>query len=412
MKKLLLFLVLLAAIVFWLKRTDLLKSQPPLPPVTKSGEIFSGIGYAPVDSFQFDIAVLSDQVTAPTRLKLTPDGKFLLVTQITGEVLSFKRTDVGWNPQPQLVTKVDTKAIGFPPDELGLVGLVFSADFATNHLVFLLYSYKQSDDQIYNRISSFQLTEKNDQLQATSPKLVYQANVPGNPSHQITDGLGVKVGGKPHLLVLVGEGFKGALAQDPTAHAGKLMLIPEDGSHPKVQALGIRNAYVIAPNPLDAKRRFFIADTGPDKYDRIIYTDLLTDQSLNFNWDGTTESLAQAIADPTFSQVEDMVILRLPETRTFTGLAVHPLTKTVLATVFGQTGSPLNAPGKEIWQGKLINLDNQPQLDFKTIITRNPAADGKLGNPIGLEVDPQTGDFFFADILEGKIYRVFILERR
>jgi hypothetical protein len=412
MKKLFLFLILLVATALLLKKTELFKSRPTLPPVTKSSEIFSGIGYVPVDSSQFDVAVLSDQVTAPTRLKLTPDGKFLLVTQITGEVLGFKRTNAGWDPKPQLVTKVDTKAAGFPPDELGLVGLVFSADFATNQRVFLLYSYKESDDKIYNRVSSFQLATKENQLQASQPKLIYQANLIGQSSHQITDGLGVKVNDQAYLLFLIGEGFQGQLAQDPAAHAGKLMVMAEDGSNPKIQALGIRNAYVLAPNPLDNHRRFFIADTGPDKYDRVIYTDLLTDKPLNFNWDGNTESLVQAIPDPTFPQVKDVVILRLPETRTFTGLAAHPKTRSILATVFGQTGSLKNTPGKEIWQGELANLDGQPQIKFIPIITRNPAADGKLGNPIGLEVDPQTGDFFFADILEGRIYQVVMLERR
>src|SRR3989344_9245122 len=122
MRKLFLASFLLVAIGLLLKKTDLFKLEPDLLPVSKSAEIFSGVGYVPVDLSRFDIAVLSDQVTAPTRLKLTPDGKFLLVTQITGEILAFSRTNTGWNPQPQLVTKIDTKAPGFPPEEMGLVG--------------------------------------------------------------------------------------------------------------------------------------------------------------------------------------------------------------------------------------------------------------------------------------------------
>lgn len=54
----------------------------------------------------------------------------------------------------------------------------------------------------------------------------------------------------------------------------------------------------------------------------------------------------------------------------------------------------------------MTDLSGQPEISFKTIIKRTKNADGKLGNPIGLEIDPQNNNFFFGDILEGRIYMV------
>ncbi len=396
---------------------------PSPSPLVLREEIFDGISYISVNS-KLEVGILAQNLVAPSRIKLTPDGKFLLVTQLTGEVLAFNRTNEGWATSPYQVTKVDTKAPGFPPDEFGLVGLVFSAEYDKNHRAFLLYSHQESAGKYLNRIANVVLEEKNGKLTASSPQVIFQAVTPGNVSHQITDGLGIMHYGKPHLVFLIGEGFKPELAQDESAEAGKLMMIQEDGTYPlgtrpypnrpKLEALGIRNAYVIAENPYDKDNRWLIADTGPDKYDRLIYTKTASSSGefkpVNFGWNGQTEALSKAIKDPNFRNVRDMVLYRFPQTRTVTGLAFLPpasaTSHKLLAVLFGITGSLQNAPGKEIWQGTLTNLTGQPRITFTPIIKRNPKADGKLGNPVGLEVDPQTNDFFFADILEGRIYQV------
>ena len=410
-----------AVFVFKQPISKIAPSPTPMPSpssLVSKEEIFDGIGYVSVNP-KLGVSILAQNVVAPTRIKITPDGKYLLVTQLTGEILAFNRINEAWSSTPYLVAKIDTKSPGFPPDEFGLVGLVFSAEYATNHKAFLLYSYLESEGKYLNRISSVTLEEKDRKLTTSAPQMIFQAVTPGNVSHQITDGLGVIHQGKPHLVFLIGEGFKGKLAQDEAAEAGKLMMIQEDGTYPagsrpypnrpKIEALGIRNAYVIAENPFDAHKRWLIADTGPDKYDRLIYTRTASDSGtfkpVNFGWNGEETILKKPIKDPNFPRVNDMVIYRFPQTRTVTGLAFTP-DKKILMTLFGKTGSTENAPGKEIWQGTITNLTGQPRLTFTPIIKRNPQANGKLGNPIGLEVDPQTGDFFFADILEGRIYQV------
>jgi hypothetical protein len=418
-KRVLLLILSIAAfsggLVYWQKKVAY---QPPVSQV-KPEDIYQGVSYEAIDPAQYAVSILSDKLVAPTRVRATPDGNHLLVTQITGELLAFDREGDGWSNSPYLVTRVDTKFPGFPPDEAGLTSVVFSSEFAQNNKIFLLYTYQDKDGVTQNRISVATVADQKGRLQGSRPQLIYQANVAGSGSHQITDGFGISVQGEPHLLFLIGEGFKGERAQDPLLEAGKVILIQEDGSdplgarpfpqNPKVEALGIRNAFVITPVP-SVPDRFLIADTGPDKYDRLIYASLASDQEpvkpLNFGWSGKEEELLKPIPDPNDSKINDMVMYRFPETRTVTGMQFMPGADTLLLTLFGKTGSSQNSPGKEIWSGKLSNLSGQPQLSLSPIVRRAKTADGKLGNPLGLEIDAKTGDFFFADVLEGRIYKI------
>lgn len=388
--------------------------EPPKSQI-KPEELYQGISYEAINPDKYQITLLSNKLVSPTRLRLTPDRKHLLVSQITGELLSFDRTATGWSETPYLVTRIDTKFPGFPPDEGGLTGIVLSKNFDQNGKLFLLYTYKDKDGTVQNRVSTTLIEEKNGKLKGSEPKFIYQANVIGAASHQITDGASLDINNQPHLLLIIGEGFDSKKAQDPNLEGGKIILIQEDGSNPlgkrpfenpKVEAMGIRNAYVMTTNPND-QNSFLIADSGPDKYDRLIYAKLGSGAKLNFNWNGDQEKLKDPIPDPNNPEIKDMVIYRLVETMTFTGLKFLPGSNNqVLTVLFGKTGSTQNSPGKEIWLGKMTNLSEQPKISFETIIKRTKEADGKLGNPIGLEIDPQTNDFFFGDILEGRIYLV------
>lgn len=409
-KRFFLFLILLTLAglsLFWIKSKT--KKAP-----TQTLDIYSGVSYEAIDPKKFKVELLANGLKSVTRLKTTPDGQYLLATQITGEVLAFPRLGDSFAKEPFHLGKVNTRFPGFPPEEGGLTGLVFSADFEKNGNIFLLYTYKDLPGKIQNRISQMTLKFEGEKIKASSPQLIWQANVAGDHSHQITDGVGTLIEGKPHLLFLVGEGFKSERAQDPKLEAGKVLLIQEDGSDPlgnrpyqenkKVQAIGLRNAYVIEQNLFDPNKRFLIADTGPDKYDRLIYFSPLS--KVNLGWDGDQEKLALPIPDPNLPEVSDLVIHRLSETRTFTGLVFTSPT-TLFATIFGKTGSTKNEPGKEIWLGRFDNSP-QPKISFIPIVKRVKEADGKHGHPIGLTLDPITKDLYFADILEGRIYKLTI----
>ncbi|MBH41295.1 MAG: hypothetical protein CL685_01110 [Candidatus Magasanikbacteria bacterium] len=247
-----------------------------------AGNPTEDVGYAPVSSKDFTVSVLASGLTAPTRIALTPDGEYMIVTQLTGEVFVFSRKNGVWNNKSRLAGKIDTSVLGFPPEELGLVGAVFSSDYADTGNIFFLYTYKNSEGEIENRVSVVSLKERFGTLVfSADPEVIFTANVPGNFSHQITDGIGVSIEGKSHLLFLIGEGFDAKRAQDLTLEGGKVMVIQADGSNPlgvrpypsfpKLQAVGIRNAYTLAQNQYDARKRVLIGDTGPDIHDRIIY---------------------------------------------------------------------------------------------------------------------------------------------
>ncbi len=381
-------------------------------------EVYDGVSYEGT-SEDYRVSLFASGLASPTRVRFSPDGNFLLATQITGEVIAFSRNDDGTiNATPSRTVHVETRFPGFPPEEGGLVSVVFSTDYQKTGRIFLLHNYKDRNGKIYNRVSTSSLSTQNRKLIGSKPQVIFQANIDGSHSHQITDGVSVDIQGTPHLLFAVGEGFKAERALDPKLEAGKILLIQYDGTspkghrpypdNPKVEAIGIRNAYVLLTHPSDPHNRVIIADTGPNKYDRLIMAGLGTGKRLKpyaFGWDGNQEKLKDPIPDPNIRAVADLVITRLPETRTFTGLAFDN-EGNVAATLFGQTGSKKNSPGKELWLGKMTGISSQPKVDFTPIIRRKNEADGKLGNPIGLAYDPLDQSFYFADILEGRIYRV------
>ncbi len=245
-KKLLALFFLVLAIFLLLSRPAKIKQGP----VVDSSEIYQGVSYEAVDKNKYDVSILADKLFSPTRIKITPNAKHLLVSQITGEVLALDRQESGWS-KPYPVTKIETKFPGFPPDEAGLVGIAFSENYSENGKVFFLYTYKDKDEKVLNRISSAVLKEKNGKLAASFPKLIFQANIEGNRSHQITDGIPINLNGEARLTFLIGEGFDAKRAQDPNLQAGKLMSIKEDGTDAKIHALGIRNGYVLSADPLD-----------------------------------------------------------------------------------------------------------------------------------------------------------------
>lgn len=203
------------------------------------------------------------------------------------------------------------------------------------------------------------------------------------------------------------------------------MLIQRDGKEPmgvrpypespKVQALGIRNAPAIGINPKNGK--VAIGDTGPNNYDRFLYGTVFDTagfniQKLSFNWNGTEESLKKSAPD-LYDVGKEMVLHRWVPTETAVNIVFYEnttLTKLkdnqqyVLVVLFGRTGEKNNTPGKKIMLGTLEE-GRQNRLLLSPLIDRAAIGEGQLGHPIGLGVDRSTGDIYFGDIMEGRIYK-------
>ena len=367
-----------------------------------------------------------DEVAQVTQIDISPDGNYMLVGTLGGTVWVYQRVDGVFRRQSKPFFVLKTSQPGFPPEEAGLTGVVFGADFAESGDVFLLHSFAFEKKSFRNRVTRVQFVKRGNRVVGINPEQIFEANTAGTGSHQIQDGIGIIMAGKPHLLFTVGEGFEGERALDPTKEAGKVMLIQRDGKEPlgvrpypespKVQALGIRNAPAIGMNPKNGK--VAIGDTGPNNYDRFLYGVVFdkagfNTQKLSFNWNGTEESLKKGASD-LYDAKKEMVLYRWVPTETAVNIAFYENQKLpklkenqtyALVVLFGRTGEKNNTPGKKIMLG-VVEEGNQNKLSMSPLVDRAEAGEGKLGHPIGLGVDRTTGDIYFGDIMEGRIYKV------
>lgn len=393
--------------------------------------------YEFVDASDGTIRRIATDLGPVTRIKFTPDGKYMLVGLLQGEVHAFLRDPEGeWVKQEGPIVTVKTSFPGFPPEENGLTGMALAADYATSGEIFLTYAAQAGEGDFRNRVARATLTDADGKLTGSEATDIFEANAKTSSSHQIQAINGILVEGTSHAIFQLGEGFQAARANDLTQEAGKVMLIQRDGkdplgprpfkNQPKIQAIGLRNPPEMTINELDPEKRIGIADTGAGKNDRFIYAKLIdlvngkAVKGLEFGWAGNdVPDLADKRPDPNVAGNTDSVVYRWDPTHTATNLVFHPgkgaiPTSTndqtsVLVSLFGPTGEAgfnedgTKKVGREIWLGNL-KLGTNPSVTWEPFIVRSEAFIAELGHPIGLERDPQTNDLIFADILEGALY--------
>lgn len=402
------------------------RDKPPL--FVELAQITSIPMYKAADTVNAQVSIFDESVSQVTQIDISPDGNYMLVGTLPGTVWVYHKVDGVFRRQLDPFFVVETAHPGFPPKEAGLTGVIYGTDFATSGDVFLAYSFAAEEKSYRNRITRVTFTKKGGRVVGITPQQIFEANTPGAASHQIQDGVGVMVRGVPHVLFTIGEGHKSERSLDSKEESGKVILISRDGSapigdrpfleSPKVQALGVRNAPAMALNPINNK--IAIADTGPDNYDRFLYGKMYdaegkNTEKLSFNWDGTENSLRKGSSD-LYDLQKEMVIYRWAPTETAVNIAFYennslPTLKSgqqyVLIVLFGRTGEIGSGPGKKILLGTLEE-GKQNLLTSIPLIVRTPEGEGQLGHPLGLGVDPATHDFYFGDIMEGRIYKVSI----
>lgn len=409
MRKLLLFIgvVAIAGLFFIRLQKPLFIAHRP------SGSIPTYQAAADTDA---SVSLFDENIEQITQIDITPDGQFMLVGTLTGTVWIYHRVEGVFVRQSDPFFVLKTSQPGFPPEEAGLTGVAFGADFDKSGDVFLLHSFAFEKKSFRNRVTRVTFTRRGNKVIGANPEQIFEANTPGTGSHQIQDGIGIRIENKPHLLFTIGEGFDGKQALDPKKEAGKVMIIGRDGStpvgarpfpeSPKVQALGIRNAPAIAINPKNGK--IAIGDTGPNNYDRFLYGKLYdpdgkNSHKLSFNWDGSEDSLKKGASD-VYDKNKEMVLHRWAPTETAVNI-VWLDAERILVALFGQTGSKNNTPGKKIMLGTLKE-GARNTITLTPLIERTPAGEGQLGHPLGLALDPIAGDIYFGDIMEGRIYKI------
>jgi hypothetical protein len=360
----------------------------------------------------------------PTRIKITPDNKHMLVAELYGNIWAYARKNSTWVKQQTPFYTVDIKN---PEGERGLTGMFFGE----NNELFLTYQTFEGDDY-YDRITRVTYTENNGIITATNPTIIYTAPQPSGQAHQIQDGISFEYQGKQHIMVSLGDAWhaEDAINESIESH-GKILLMQADGSNPlgkrpfenpKIQAIGIRNIYnmILLPENIDKKRRILAAENGQHKNDRIWLLELIdfddsSNKKFKLNWNGTDSGEHwERLKDR--NGTEGVIALITPAVGP-TSIVLHPgkgiipqtNTENVsfLLGYFGETLAKDNE-NKYIMLGVIKNLTTQPKAALTPLIKRADYANGTLGNIVPVEVDTQTGDILFADIMTGELDRAEI----
>ncbi len=232
----------------------------------------------------------------------TPDGRILVPMQ-SGQLRIYAADD----------TLLTTAALNLfsvtcTDDERGIGGIAVHPNFASNHYIYVYYTYKkfgtcnQSETNgPVNRLSRFALSNTNTVDPASERVLLDTPPLPTS-MHNAGD---VKFGKDGNLYVTVGDGGTACCSShpdwpsDPGVLFGKILRVTDSGGIPptnpfvgagtarcnvngvppsgsppatkcqEVYAVGLRNPFRFAFDPNSSEVRFFINDVGEDTWEEI-----------------------------------------------------------------------------------------------------------------------------------------------
>jgi glucose/arabinose dehydrogenase len=259
-------------------------SAPASPPMPPNG---------------FSDTLITDQVSAPTALAFTPDGR-LLITQQTGELRVYQS---GTQPLSNALDLNTGNQICIDV-ERGLLGVAVDPNFATNHSIYVYYTFNKhnapdrnscahnnASAEPVNRVARYTLSAAN----VASGATVLVDNIPSpNGNHNAGD---LHFGKDGYLYISVGEGGVNANARRLDLLSGKILRVDRDGLPPaanpqagvagarrcgnpsgvpagsgpcsEMYAWGLRNPFRFAFDPNAAGTRFFINDVGQNAWEEI-----------------------------------------------------------------------------------------------------------------------------------------------
>lgn len=219
----------------------------------------------------FEETIYASGLTVPTSMAFAPDGR-LFVTEKAG-ALRVVTSEGTLLPTPFVQLDVNTE------EERGLLGITFDPNFTDNRFVYVFYS--TNDANSINRVSRFTASADNPNTVEPGSEQILLDNINPPLAASWHNGGALHFGTDGKLYIAVGEsGFFPQKAQDPTNLQGKILRINSDGSIPndnpfvgqagargEIWALGFRNPYTFAVNPVDG--RIFVNDVGEDSFEEI-----------------------------------------------------------------------------------------------------------------------------------------------
>jgi glucose/arabinose dehydrogenase/PKD repeat protein len=240
-------------------------------------------------------------VDSPTALAFTPDGR-LLVTSEPGMLRVYKNGALLADPALDISSKVCTNGAR------GLLGIAVDPNFATNHYIYLYYTFKKhgvcpqwpnTANVPVNRVERFVLSDSN----TATPDKILIDNIPNMHHNNAGD---LHFGKDGNLYVTVGDGAcdyagnsgcggENDASRDPHILLGKVLRITRDGGIPasnpytgtdsarcnltgrtdagkKCQetfASGLRNPFRFAFDPNASGTRFFVNDVGEGRWEEV-----------------------------------------------------------------------------------------------------------------------------------------------
>ena len=202
--------VAVAGLIWWNFRANRVEDLPILPAAT-----------APIvkDQISEDIPLavsLAQKLEIPWALDFLPDGS-IVFTERPGRVRLIDGQE-GLLPEP-LLTINEIAHHG----EGGLLGIAVHPDFASNHFIYLYYTY-EGRQNLANRVVRFRLENKT--LRGT--KIILD-NIPASSNH---NGGRIKFGPDGMLYVTTGDASLADSAQDRDSLAGKILRLTDDGTIP------------------------------------------------------------------------------------------------------------------------------------------------------------------------------------
>ena len=342
-----------------------------------------------------------DDIPLVTAVDLTADEWSMFATSLDGKVWAINNlNNAGYyeiDPEP-----IYSLNLGWEPgEENGMTGLAVSYDFILDKTIFVSYA-KRVGSVGRNYIDRLVLDRDGDSWKVASARTIFTGNTTVLGAHQIQGLIALPVEDKLHVMFTIGDTYHPEYAHDLRREAGKVMMVQADGSnplgvrpypnYPRVQAVGIRNAYDLARNELTDW--IYLTDNGPDVHDRILYAPLLnTADQYDFGWDGTNESMLKSYVN---GEERNSLVLH-----DFGEVTVSPtsIDTDSLGRFFVSIFSTVRMPEKEILMGE---IGNDQILKLTKIVQRREGVES--GNLLGIAVSDLTGNIWFGDIQDGALY--------